>query len=138
MNDWKTLVESTINAIHFDAINKAVVIDVTCAWEGKQRKRIVATGVDDFVANEMRLSNIVARVSHFVAVDVNGESAAIARRLFVLMRGEEPSQTDLEWHVLKDKLACMRDGSLGLLEIEPVYGATIMILATDCRLESVL
>lgn len=138
MDDWKTLVESTIDAIHVDATNKTVVIEVTCAWEGKERKRIVATGVDDFVANEMRLSNIVDRVSHFGAIDVNGESAAIARRLFVLMRGKEPSQTDLEWPVLKDKLACIRDGSLGLLEIEPVYGATIMILATGCRLESVI
>lgn len=138
MDDWKTLVESTIDAIHVDSTSKEVFIDVTCAWEGKERKRIVATGVDDFVANEMRLSNIVDRVSRFGAVDFNGESAEIARRLFILMRGKEPSQTDLEWPPLKDKLACIRDGSLGLLEIEPVYGATIMILATGFRLDSVI
>jgi hypothetical protein len=138
MDDWKTLVESTIDAIHVDSTNKAVVIEVTCAWEGKGRKRIVATGVDDFVVNEMRLSNIVDRVSRFGAVDFNGKNAEIARRLFVLMRGKEPSQSDLEWPALKNKLACIRDGSLCLLEIEPVYGATIMILATGFRLESVI
>jgi hypothetical protein len=136
MDDWKSLVESTIDAIHVDLTNKAVVIEVTCAWEGKERKRIVATGVDDFVANEMRLSNIVDRVNRFGAVDLNGKTEEIARRLFLLMRGKEPSQTDLEWPVLKDKLACIRDSSLSLLEIEPVYGATIMILATGFRLES--
>lgn len=137
MDDWKTLVESTIEAIHVDSKNKAVVIEVTCVWEDKERKRIVALGVDDFVVNEMRLSNVVDQVRRFGAVDLNGGESEITRRLFVLMRGKKPSQTDLEWPVLKEKLARIREGSLGLLEIEPVYGAKITILATDFRLESV-
>lgn len=137
MDDWKTLVESTIEEIYVDSKNKEVVIGVTCVWEGTERKRIVAVGVDDFVINEMRLSNVVDQVRRFGAVDLNGGGSEIARRLFVLMRGSTPNQSDLEWPVLKEKLARMRDGSLGLLEIDPVYGAKIVILAADFRLEAV-
>lgn len=135
MNGWESLVEATIDAIHVDSANKAVRIDVTCAWEGKDRKQIVATDVDDFVANEMRLSNIVDRVSRFDADDINDEAAQVAKSLFFLMRGREPRPFDLEWPALREKLARIRDGGLSLLEIEPVYGATILILAKDFRIE---
>lgn len=138
MEDWKILLESTIDSIHVDSTSKEVFIDVTCAWESKQRKRISAIGVDDFVANELRISNIIDRVTIFDAVEFNDVNQNIARRLFMLMRGKEASQTDLEWPTLKSKLACIGDGSLTLLEIEPVYGATILILAAGYRLESVI
>jgi hypothetical protein len=131
MSEWDTLVESTIDAVHFDLGHKEVRIELTCAWEGKDRKLIVATGVDDFVVNEMRLSNIVDRVSRF---DV--EDFEVARRLFFLMRGAAPSASDLEWPIFKEKLALIREGKLSLLEIEPVYGATILILAESFRLET--
>jgi hypothetical protein len=61
---------------------------LTCAWESKDQVRIVATGVDDFVVNEMRLSNIVDRVSRYEADAGNGEDLEVARRLFFLMRGK--------------------------------------------------
>lgn len=137
MNDWTSLVESTIDVICVDSLRKQIFIDVTCAWEGKQRKRIIATGVNDFIADGMRLHSIIDRVSNFNPSDFEAQRTEIARRLFVLMRGEEPTQTDLDWPALGDKLAAIRDGSLCLLEIEPVYGATITILACAVRLESV-
>jgi hypothetical protein len=137
MDDWETLIESTIDAIYVDATKKEVVIEMTCAWEGAGRKRIVASGVDEFVVTQMRIHNIVDRVNRFSVANSNEKSAEIARYLFILMRGREPSQADLEWPPLMDKLACVHNGLLSLLEIEPVYGATIMILAIDFQLELV-
>ena len=138
MDGWECLVEATIDAISVDSANKEVRIEVTCAWEGKDRKQIVATGVDDFVVNEMRLSNIVDRVNRFTADDIKDEGAEVASRLFFLMRGKELSLSDLEWPALQEKLVRIRDGALGLLEIEPVYGATVLVLAEDFRLEPML
>jgi hypothetical protein len=135
MDDWNTLVESTIDAIYVDAATKEVVIEITCAWAVAERKRLVATGVDEFVVTQMRIYNIVDRANQFNAVNFNKNSTEIARRVFVLIRGREPNQEDLEWPVLKDKLARLQGGSLSLLEIEPVYGATITILASGFRLE---
>lgn len=138
MDGWESLVEATIDAIRVDSENKEVRIEVTCAWEGKDRKQIVATGVDDFVVNELRLSSIVDRVSLFAVDDIEDEGAEVARRLFFLMRGREPSPSDFEWPALRDKLARIQDGSLRLLEVEPVYGATVLVLAEDFRLEPIL
>lgn len=134
MDGLEILVESTIDAIYVDSLNKEIRIEMTCAWEDKDRKRIVASGVDDFVVNEMRLSNIVDRVSFFNSDNVEEKSTEIAKRLFFLMRGENPNPSDLEWPPLNKKLSCIRDGALSLLEIEPVYGATVMILAKDISL----
>ena len=52
---------------------------------------VVATGVDDFVVNEMLLSKFVDRVSQYEANGSDGEPVEVARRLFLLMRGNEPS-----------------------------------------------
>ncbi len=135
MNDWETLIESTIDAIHVDATTKEVVIEMTCAWEGVERKRIVATGVDELDVTGMRIYNIVDRVQCFDAGNFDEKSAEIRQRLFMLLRGTALAKTDLEWPVLAEKLARIRNGSLSLLEIEPVYGATIVILASDFRLQ---
>ena len=130
MNDWEALIESTIDAIHLDPSNKEVRIELTCAWQGGG-KRIVAAGVDNFVANEMRLSNIVDQVTRF-----RGDEHEIEGRLFFLIRGREPCASDLQWPILKEKLALLRAGELSLLEIEPVYGATIIVLAKSFKIES--
>jgi hypothetical protein len=138
MSKWDYLVEATINAVHVDSAGKKICIELTCAWEGKDQVRIVATGVDDFVVNEMRLSNIVDRVSRYRASGSNGEDLEVARRLFFLMQGKEPSESDLEWPVLREKLNRVQKGTLTLLEIEPVYGAMILVLAEDFRIENSL
>jgi hypothetical protein len=137
MNSWEILVESTIDSVHVDTLNKEIRIDVTCAWEGKGRQQIVATGVDDFVANEMRLSNIIDRVNRFDGDDLDRKDSDTSKRLFFLMRGKNPSSSELEWKVLQEKISCIRDGKLSLLEIEPVYGATIVILAKNFSLEPI-
>jgi hypothetical protein len=134
MSSWDSLVEATIDAVHIDSAGKKICIELTCAWEGKDQVRIVATGVDDFVVNEMRLSNIVDRVSRYEP-NGSGESIEVPRRLFYLMRGKEPSPLDLEWPALREKLIQVQEGTLALLEIEPVYGATILVLAEDIRIE---
>lgn len=137
MVSWDSLVEATIDCIRVDSVNNEVRIEVTCAWEGKERARIVATGVDDFVLNEMRVANIVQQVNRFDTCSENEVVPDLLNRLFFLMRGEEPSPSDLEWPALHEKLARIQDGTLVLLDIEPVYGAAILLLAKAFRLETI-
>lgn len=134
MDEWDVLVEATIDAIRVESAKKEIRIDVTCMWQGEKRKQIVASGVDDFVVNEMRLSNIIDRVTRYSMSDI-AEELKTARRLFFMMRGQEPDSQDLEWPVLIEKLDRIRDGTLCLMEIEPVYGATVIVLAQDFQLE---
>lgn len=135
MDEWDVLIEATIDAIHVDPAKKEIRIDVTCMWQGGNRAQIVALGVDDFVVNEMRLSNIIDRVTRFGKSGTAEEESETARRLFFMMRGREPDPHDLEWPVLIEKLARIRDGTLALMEIEPVYGATVIVLAQNFQLE---
>ena len=135
MDNWDVLTEATIDAIRVESTKKEIRIDVTCRWEGEQRKQIVAQGVDDFVVNEMRLSNIIDRVTRLDAGD--GQEAETARRLFFMMRGREPDVSDLEWPVLIEKLGRIRTGALILMELEPVYGATVIVLAESFQLEAI-
>lgn len=138
MERWNALVEATIDAIRVNPMDKEVQIEVTCAWEGNARKKIVATGVDDFIVSDMRLSNIIDRVDEFSEDNAKDENGEIAKLLFFLMREREATPSDMEWPALKEKLACIRDGTLSLLKIEPVYGATIAILAVEFRLEPIV
>ena len=135
MDNWDVLTEATIDAIRVESTKKEIRIDVTCRWEGEKRKRIVAQGVDDFVVNEMRLSNIIDRVTRLDAGD--GQETETARRLFFMMRGREPDASDLEWPVLIEKLGRIRTGALILMELEPVYGATVIVLAESFQLEAI-
>lgn len=137
MDSWAALVESTIDAIRINLVDGEICIEMTCACEGSGRKRIIAKGVDDFLVNEMRLLNIIDRVTKFNAHDVREKESEAARRLYFLMRGKEPSFEDFDWPIFKEKLAFVGEGVLSLLEIEPVHGATVIILAVDFKLEAI-
>ncbi|TFW09523.1 hypothetical protein E4K72_05620 [Oxalobacteraceae bacterium OM1] len=135
MEDWNVLTEATIDAIRIEPTKKEIRIDVTCRWEGEKRKQIVVRGIDDFVVNEMRLSNIIDRVTRLDASD--GLESETAKRLFFMMRGRAPDVSDLEWSVLSEKLDRIRTGTLTLMELEPVYGATVIMLAESIQLEAI-
>lgn len=129
MMDWDSLVEARLDAIRVDNARKEIRIDLTCPWEGNKPIQIVGIGVDDFCATGMRLSNIVDRVTQYGSEDVKHHSLEVARRLFVLMRGDDPTPSDLEWPSLRERLTAIESGALVLLEMEPVYGVTVLILA---------
>lgn len=135
MNEWDALTEATIDSIHLESTNRVIRIDITCMWKGAERRQIVARGVDDFVLSDMRMSNIIDRVTQFDGSDGNSAETVAAARLFVMMRGREPTVGDLQWPELTEKLVQIRDGSLILIEIEPVYGASAIILAKSFQLE---
>ncbi|WP_143684822.1 hypothetical protein [Variovorax sp. KK3] len=133
----EVLVESTVDSIHVSAQGRTVEIALTCAWD-KAQKKIAAVGVEDFLADELRLSNIIQEVRCFDAENLRANESEVADRLFFLMRGKSPSPADLVWKPLKAKLDLIRSGILRLLVIEPIYGATMLLLAREVRIEAVL
>lgn len=135
MDNLASLVESTIDGVKIDTLNKKVIIDIAYATSEQGRVRIIATDVDDFAMSEMRLSNVIDRVTIFDSGNFSGRDLDLSRRLFFLIRGRDPIQSELEWDVLKRKTDCVRDGELTFMEIEPVYGASIKILAKSFKLE---
>ncbi|WP_076999765.1 hypothetical protein [Variovorax sp. KK3] len=137
MTDLEVLVESTLDSIHVSAQGRTVEIGLTCAWD-KAQKKITAVGVEEFLADELRLSNIIQEVRCFDAVNIQANASEVADRVFFLMRGKSPAPADLVWKPLKAKLDLIGLGALRLLVIEPVYGATVLVLAQEIRVEDTL
>lgn len=138
MTGWDSLVEATIDVLHADFASKEICVEVISPWEGKNRMRIVATGVDDYVVSDMRLMNIIDRVNIFDAGNIRDEATKVAQKIFFIMQGKEPDPADLKWPPLQEKMTCIQKGTLKLLEIEPVYGAYILILSKSFNLEPLL
>lgn len=130
MKDFGSLIESQIDGIFFDTIHREVHLNLTCHLGGNSRRRLTIRGVLDFVANEMRLQNIIENIRLY-----NGNELNAATVLFSLMRGREPSEPDLQWRPLLDTLELIRNNKLALIEIVPVYGSHILVLAETIELE---
>ncbi|OYY93774.1 MAG: hypothetical protein B7Y41_09910 [Hydrogenophilales bacterium 28-61-23] len=132
MKYFDSLVEANLYSINVDPTQKEVRIEL--AYAGSNARLVLfATSVDDFVADEMRISNVIDRVRVFGAGDAGDPDTADC--LFLLMRGRFPNAGELEWSALQDRLAAIHRGALTLLEIEPVYGAKILLLAGEIKLQ---
>jgi hypothetical protein len=128
---WDSLVDAEIRSILVNPTRKEVRLELTNPG-GDAKGTIVAIGVDDFVMHEMRLSNVIDRVRILAAADA--ASPCTASAVFFLLQGRLPESTELEWPALKERLDAIRAGSLTLMDIEPVYGARVLLLATSFEL----
>ncbi len=137
MDGFDQLIEATIVAFYFDSARKEIQIGAACVWGDKGQKKIIASGVDELMIDDMRCYNIIDRIRIVGKEDVDKESNWIAR-LFYLLQRRELVAADLDWPILKEKISMVRDGRLQLIEIEPVIGASIMVLAEVVRLETVV
>jgi hypothetical protein len=135
MNNLELLVEATINGVFTDPVRKEVRIQLTSAWDPRERMQFLASGVDDFFASEMRLSNVVEGVTLHDAAGIDTDSAKVAQRLFLMMRGRQPEEGELEWDILLGKMERIRHGEFVLLDIESLYGADLLILASKIVLQ---
>lgn len=134
MENWGYLIESEINSINFDSENKKLHLGLHFPWcDGTGR--ILANGVIDFVANEMRLSNIIDRAILLPSAENEVDIITAARRLFFLMRGRNPDSHELDWPILKERIKLISNRELFFLEIEPIHGASFLILALQIQLE---
>ena len=135
MTGLDLFVESTVQAFNLDWDKKKIRIDVTSPWGDKQRISIVATGIDDCRIDEMRLYNILDRVTLYREEESQKPGSECASLLFFLMQNREPTANDLEWPAVREKLALIQSGELTLLAIEAVYGATFLVLAKSITIE---
>lgn len=131
MKEWGSLVEADIRSIAVNASRKEVRIELAYAG-GDVTGAIAATGVDDCVVYEMRISNVVDRVQVFGIDDA--ADPAVIEGLFFLMRGRLPDLAERDWPPLREKLNAMRSGALTLVDITPVYGARVLLLAQSIEL----
>lgn len=105
----------------------------------KKRWELTASGVRYFVLNGMCLQNIIERVGICDASNVDAEFEATREKIFFLLQGRYPEAKDEL--VLKDVIGkifqSIRASQCLLLEIKPVYGAYVLLIADQVSLHQV-
>ena len=124
------VVESTLLAIASDPVSREVILSFRLQ---QHRFELHATGVDDLLVDRFFNQNIVDEVKVFDAdSDVTGVRDLLAAVLFHRDNAAEVVEPSLVTK-LDDCTTAVLDGSRVLLEIIPVYGASLLLLAASIK-----
>ncbi|HEX7910986.1 MAG TPA: hypothetical protein VF534_23255 [Paraburkholderia sp.] len=126
MIDLSAFVEAHVTGITFTEDDKGV--SIFFRGQAKQRFTLVAEGVDRFVADEFREQNIVDRVHLW---DSASEPNDYRDSLALLLSGVGGEQrNEAVWlPVIERAVIAIERGEKVFVEIEPVYGGWIVLLA---------
>jgi hypothetical protein len=126
MIDFSGFVEAHVTGITFTEDDKGV--SIFFRGQARQRFTLVAEGVDRFVADEFREQNIVDRVHLW---DSASEPNDYRDSLALLLSGVSGDQRDeAVWlPVIEREVVAIERGEKVFVEIEPVYGGWIVLLA---------
>ena len=131
MTELALLVESTVMSLSLSWQERSIRIDVTSPWGDKKRISIIATGITECRVEDVRLYNIIDRVTIFDAEESQKRASECASLLFFLLNNREPTSSDLESPLLRERRALIQRNELTLLAIDAVCGATFLVLAEN-------
>lgn len=93
---------------------------------------LTATDVSEFMILQMRMQNIIDRISFW---DASSNDVDYRSKLFSLMYGKfVEEKDDLNLPLINQAIETIRRGDAVLVELEPVYGALVLILARGVSL----
>lgn len=103
--------------------------ELRISFRGHEAKRFVllAEGVDRCVVTDFREQNIVDRVHRW---DSTSELGRYRESLVMLITGANTESADPAWQAsISKEISAIQAGQKVFVEIEPVYGAAVAILA---------
>ena len=119
--------EGLVSTIAFHEDSKSMTVKIRD--RAKKNWNVVANGVRDCLVVEMRFQNIIDRISIFDSTD---NHAAYAKKVHLLLRGELPErEDDLLSPFIVDLCSEIKSSKLVLLEVEPIYGALVLVSAAS-------
>lgn len=94
---------------------------------------LTATDVSEFITLQMRMQNIIDRISIW---DASNDEVDYRGKIFPLIHGKfVEEKDDLNSPVINQTIETIRRGDAVLVELEPVYGALVLILAREVSLD---
>ena len=130
MPDWNKFVEGHLIGIKVYQADKVAVLSLQePAGKGWL---LTATEVSEFMVLQMRMQNIIDRISIWNATsnDIDYRS-----KLYSLIHGKSvEGKDDLNSPVINKAVETIQRGDAVLIELEPVYGALVLILAKEVSL----
>lgn len=130
MPDWNKFVEGHLIGIKVYQTDKVVVLSLQePAGKGWM---LTATEVSEFMVLQMRMQNIIDRVSFW---NTTSNDIDYRSKLYSLIHGKYvEGKDDLNSPVITKAVETIRRGDAVLIELEPVYGAHVLILAKEASL----
>jgi len=130
ITDTGRFVEAKLTGV--TANQKKRCVDLFITDTSSQNWHLVANEVQDFMVIEMRLQNIIDRMILWGSSD----EIECRRRLFCMLYGYRPSAEDnMYLPTINNNFMALKQEGYHLLEIEPVFGALIFILAKHLQIE---
>jgi hypothetical protein len=127
MSDWSEFVEGYLTGVVLRDKDKAV--DIYLSDCSHRKHTLTAFGVKEMRVWEMRQKNIIDRISLWNSSSCESE---YQERISFLLYGEQSDKnrvSPLRKVAVENAIQSIRDGSMILMEIEPVYGALVLIQA---------
>jgi hypothetical protein len=133
MIDFAKCVEAHVTGIAL--LEDSGELSISLRGADRQCFTLMAKGVDRFVATEFRERNTVDRVTLW---DSSSEVDEYRDSLSVLVAGSSDVPPEAAWQALIDKeVASIKQEEKILLEVEAVYGVSILLLAKEVVLTDV-
>lgn len=128
MKTIETFVEARIIRVSLDQARAGIEIELL-SGDGRKRWRIVSSGVDDFLAEGLRINSIVDEVLVYGAEDVGDED--LLAKLYWLLTGKESTSGGYNEPFFQARLQLVVSGELTFWTLLPIYGGQIFILAKN-------
>jgi 6-phosphogluconate dehydrogenase len=130
MIDFARCVEAHVTGIA--VLEESSAINIALRDSDKRCFTLAAKGIDRFIATEFRERNIVDRVTLW---DSSSELGEYRDSLSMLVSGSNDVAEDAAWQALIDKeVAAIKQKEKILVEVEAVYGVSILLLAKEVAL----
>lgn len=127
MIDFSKCVEAHVTGIAL--LEDSGAINISLRGADRQCFTLMAKGVDRFIASEFRERNIVDRV---ILWDSSSEVDECRDSLSILVCGSSDAPQEAGWRALIDKeVSSIKQKEKILLEVEAVYGVSILLLAKE-------
>jgi hypothetical protein len=124
MSDFSRFVEAQLIGISISESTELIEFKLRDV-EGAEFS-LLATGVSRFLANEMRERNIVDRIN--IWSSENWSDAARAELTQLLIGSQTPVDREKMSPIVSAEIEAIARGSRLLVEIEPVYGVSVLVL----------
>lgn len=130
MGELDRFVEGKIISVRLNEVEKKVTILLNEPGGGAWS--LVAVNVFDLMVLQMRMQNIIDRISVWTSGD---DPIDYRDKLFVLFGGGERENQMCNVESVEREVGFIQGGGKILLEFEPVFGAIVLVLATELVLE---
>jgi len=132
--DFNNFVETKLHAVSVIEGLKGINVIINVLDNNNREWLLTASNTSELLLEEMRLQNIIQCISLFDKH--NADSEDLRKKIFYLLRGRLPiDSSELIWNGVNDIVKSIKISEKVFLEIEAVYGTTVLLISNRVSME---